>query len=180
MPITVHSAFEIFTAIALLIAIRCVYIAATESDGPRKGRSRFIATFLFGFWFCAGTLLIFLYDRSLPVFEFTGTIESVQVRNSSSRHYSAYLRIQTTSGGDIDVHATDSSTRFRPGQLVKVRYKGDTGELISAVFYAEGGKQEGVLQSLKPIQEALGFLLGLFVIWVAFRQWRRDPEGAES
>jgi hypothetical protein len=124
-------------------------------------------------------MFTYLYDRSLPVFEFAGRIESVRVLDSSNKHFSAYLHIHTTAGGNIDVHATDRSNSFQAGQLVDVRYRGDTGELVSAVFYTNDGKQLGVLRSFKPFEEALGIFLGLFVIWVAARQYLRDPEGAE-
>ena len=98
-----------------------------------------------------------------PFFEFQGNIVSVDVRDSYSRHYSAYLQIHTTSGSDITVHVSDSSPFLRPGEGVYVRYRGDTGELINAAFYAQDGKQEGVLRSSQTAC-SLGIIPGRLIL----------------
>ena len=177
---TIFLVFKIASIVALLVALRCGFIVATESDSLRRGNARFIATFLIGAWICTLALLMFFYDQSLPVFEFSGRIDSVNVLNSTSRRYSAYLSIQTTSGGSIQVHVSDRSRLFVPGRQVSVRYRGDTGELIKAVFYSNDGKKVGVAQSTVPWRQLLTVPFGLYFVWIAFRRYCRDPEGAES
>ena len=164
----------------LLVIIYFGYIAATASESARKGKARFIATLVFGFWFCAIGLSMFVYNETRPVFEFTGVIESVQVIRGSSRNYLAYLSIATTQGGSISVSASDRSAYFRPGEHLWLRYRGDTGELVKATFYSANGNQEGAFRSTLIFAEVGFLLMGLFVIWAAPRRYRRDPEGAES
>lgn len=179
MYMAILTSFRILTVLAIIVALRFGYFAVTESDCPRKGQARLIATLIFGGWFCVAPLLLFISDKCLPIFEFKGTIESVRVVSSNSRHFSAYLRIKTNMGGWIDVHATDRSNRFQPGQHLQVRYRGDTGELISAEFFSPAAIQDGELHSTKTMEEVICFLLGIFLIWVAFRVYHRDPQGSE-
>ena len=172
--------FWIETAIAILLVIWYGFVAATENDGPRKGNAYLIASLAFSSWFCISPLLRSLYDAGLPVFEFEGTISSVHVHDSTRKRYSANVQIHTTLGGDIDVHVSDRSDALRVGQNVKVRYRGDTGELISATFFGADGKQNGALKSTSNFQRTLSILLGLFLIWASLRKFRRDPECAEE
>jgi hypothetical protein len=172
--------FAAYTAIAAIVAIRYGYVAATESDGPRKSKALLIASLLFSSWFCLEPAISYFYDSTLPIFDFRGRITAVDVRDSSSRHYSAYIRIHTDSGGDIMVHASDGSEFFRPGQLLEIRYRGDTGELIRAHFYSADGKQEGIDQSTINFGRIVLFIIGLFCTWASIRKYRRDPEGAET
>lgn len=139
-----------------------------------------IASLLFSSWFCFEPALSFLYDASLPMFEFKGRITAVDVRNSSDKYYSAYIRTHTDSGGDIQVHSFDQSVFLSSGEQVKVQYRGDIGELMKAYFYARNGKQEGILQSTSSLRRILLFLIGLFCTWASIRKYRRDPEGAEQ
>ncbi|MGA9069182.1 MAG: hypothetical protein WB424_02935 [Terracidiphilus sp.] len=176
----IHEIICIESVIALLIAVRYGYIAATESDSPRKGKARLIGTFVFGSWLCIGSLSMILFNASLPVFDFEGRIESVQVIHSASRNYRASLQIQTTSGGNILIFASDRSQNFHPGEYVKVHYQGDTGELLKASFFAPNGKQDGAFISSSIWTPYLGFLFGMFIIWAGFRKYHRDPEAAED
>lgn len=176
----IFKSFVVYTVVAAILAIRYGYVAATESDGSRKGKALLIASLLFSSWFCLAPVISLFCDATLPIFEFRGRITAVDVRESSSRHYSAYLRIQTNSGGEIVVHASDGSKFFRPGQLLTVRYRGDTGELIRAYFYSPEGKQEGMDQSTTSFSRIALFIIGLFCIWASIKKYRRDPEGAET
>jgi hypothetical protein len=168
--------FVVYTATALLVAIRYGYIAATESDGARKNNAGLIASLLFSSWLCLASLLWFSYDQSLPVFELQGTIGSVQILNSYNRHYSAYVQIHTTEGGDIKVHYSDRSSLMNVGEKIKVRYRGDTGELINATFYTPDGKKVGVLNGTRTFQQAGMFLAGAFCVWASFKKYRRATE----
>ena len=165
--------FAICTIAAVLIAIRYGYIAATESEGARKYNARLVASLLFSSWFSLGSLLWFCYDQRLPIFEFQGTIESVQVLDSYSKHCSAYVQIHSTDGGDIRVHYSDRSSWMRAGGKIKVRYRGDTGELINATFCSPDGKQEGVLNSSRSFQQGGMFLVGMSCVWASFKKYRR-------
>lgn len=175
----VFRVFAAYSIIAAIFAICFGYVAATESDGPRKGKALLIASLVFSSWFCLEPAVSFLYESSLPIFEFRGRITAVDVRDSSSRHYSAYLRVHTDSGGDIMIHTSDRSKFLEPGQLASVRYRGDTGEMIKAYFYSPDGKQEGVLQSTTELGRICLFIVGLFCVWASIKKYRRDPEGAE-
>ena len=172
--------FAIYTIIAAIVAIWFGYVAATENDGRKKGRAYLIASLLFSFWLSLEPLLWLLYEHSLPIFEFQGKIASVKVLDSSSKYYSAWLSIQTTTGGTIDVHASDRSDYLRPGERLLVRYRGDTGELVKASFYSDNGQQQGVLQSTRTFEQTVLLLLGIFCIWASLRKYRRDPEGQEN
>jgi len=172
------AAFWICTIAAAVLVIAFGYIAATESESGRKGRARLIASLAFCSWLGIAPLLWLLYDRSLPILEFQGSIVRVDVRNSSSRYYSAYLQIHTTLGGDVTVHASDRSPFIRPGQGLFVRYRGDTGELVKATFYTPNGKQEGVLRSSRAFGQIIVILIAIFCAWASIRRYRHDPEGA--
>jgi hypothetical protein len=107
-------------------------------------------------------------------------IDNFRVIHSDSRHYSAYLYIATSSGGTISLHTSDRSIYFRRGEHLWLRYQGDTGELLKAIFYATNGSQEGAFQNTQVLGEVGSLLGGSFLIWAAFKKYRRDPEGSES
>jgi hypothetical protein len=178
VPHILTTLFLICTVVAAAVVTRFGYIAATEGNGPRQCRAHLTASLAFCFWFALAPILWFVYDSSLPIFEFQGTIVSVDVRDSNSRRYSAYLQIHTTSGDEITVHASNSSPFLRPGEIVNVRYRGNTGELIKATFYTQDGKQEGVLQSTRTLSQLGLFLIALFCTWASIRRYRRARESA--
>jgi hypothetical protein len=164
----------------LLLAIRYGFIASTEGDSPRKGKALLTSTLLVGSAFCMVALAMILYNRSLPVFEFEGNIVSVQVIRADSRYYSAFLRVHTLTGGDVTIHASDRSQGFRAGEHVKVRYQGDTGELLKATFFATNGQPDGVFNGTSTWPPYFILLFGLFLAWTGLRKFRRDPDGAEQ
>jgi hypothetical protein len=172
--------YLVATAIVFLITLNCGYIAATESTGQRKAKSRLAASLLFSSWFFLSATLWMLYDKTRPVFECNGTIESVHVLNSSSKHYSASLKLRISAGGEISIHVSDRSPYLKPGQRLLVQYRGDTGELIKADFVTEAGQQQGVLRSTSTFEQIVGMAVGLFCIWASVRKYRRDPEGGEG
>ncbi len=172
--------FLIETVVAVLLVARYGFLAATESYGPRKGKAYLIASLAVSLWLCFSSLLISLSDASLPMFEFEGTITSFHVRDSDSRRYKADVQIHTTQGGDISIHTSDFSPSMKHGQHIKVRYRGETGELIQAKFYESNGKQEDVLNTTSSFSRIFVILLGLFLVWASFRKFRRDPKCTEE
>ncbi len=98
-----------FFFVSLVCIAKYGYVAATASDGLRKGRARLIAGLAFCSWFIVLPVLWTIYEANLQVFEFEGNITSVDVRNHQSSHYSANLAIATTLGGTISVHTSDPS-----------------------------------------------------------------------
>jgi hypothetical protein len=170
----------IATALIFVIASYCGYIAATESESPRKAKCRLVASLLFSSWFFLSAGLWMLYDNTRPIFEFNGTIESVQIFNSSSKHYSANLKIQTADGGEVSIHVSDRSPYLQPNQRLWIQYRGDTGELIKASFMTESGQPRGVLRSTSTFSQIIGIVVGLFCIWASIRKYRRDPKGSET
>ena len=167
-----------YIGVAAVLCLRYGYIAATAGVGPRKGRAKLIATLAFLSFFFVSPLLWTLYESHLPVFAFDGTISSVQVQDGDSRHYSAYLGIATTKGGEVQVHVSDRSDAWHAGQRLRVRYFGDTGELIQATLFGPDGKQTGVLKRTAGFVRTVSVLFGLVLSWFAWRRFRWDPEGA--
>jgi hypothetical protein len=176
----IQRVFLIYSAAAALVVLRYGYLAATESSGGRKGRAQLVASLAFCSWLATIAVLWLGYDRTRPAYEFVGKIESVRVLDSYSRHYSAFATIRTLNGGEIQVHYSDSSRFMRPGQDLTVRYRGDSGELISATFYEPDGKQEGELHSTRILSQVGLLLIALFCAWASLRKYRRDPEIAEG
>ena len=174
MPSTTFLFSAIVSASALVVVVYCGYIAATESTSLRTIRAKFITYLTISLWFCAASLFWILYDATRPIFELQGSIASVDVRDSDSRHYSAFILIHTTTGGDITVHASGRSDFFHAGQLLKVRYRGDTGELVRAQFYTPSGTPQGVFQDSSILNKSGGMLVGLVCIWASIRKYHRD------
>ena len=51
---------------------------------------------------------------------------------------------------------------------------------MNAQFYDGNGKQEGVLNSTRVLEETIILAVGLICVWASIRKYRRDPEGSES
>ncbi len=172
--------YWIAASFTLPTAVYFGYVAATETEGPRKAKSRLSASLIFCSWFFLSAAAWFLYDKTRPIFEFSGTLESLRVLSSDSRNYSAYMRIATSTGGKITIHTSDRSTGFQPGQRLDVRYRGDTEELIDARFDSNIGEKQGVFHSTSTLSQFLGMAIGLFCIWASIRKYHRDPKGHET
>jgi len=164
----------------LLVLIYFGFIAATHSASHRKGKARFVATFAFGFWFCTMGVLMTAYNETRPVFEFTGVINGIQVLRSDNKHYSAYVHLASPSDGILSVHVSGRSDCFRLGEHMWLRYQGGTHELVKATFFSSNGSPQGVFRSTLIFEGIGPILIGSFVIWVAFKEYRRDPEGTEK
>jgi hypothetical protein len=165
-----------FICAAVLLILRYGYIAATESTGPKKARATLIATLAFASFFVVLPLWWMGYESQLPVFEFEGVVESVHIERSSSKNFSAELSIVTSAGGTVTVHVSDRSRGWIAGQHLRVRYYGDTGELIHATFFDGSGKEEGVANRTSSFFRAWWMVLGVFLIGGAWIRYKRDPE----
>lgn len=161
---------------AILLILRYGYLAATESVGPKKARATLVATLAFASLFVVLPLWWTGYEAQLPVFEFDGIVESVHIQSNSSKHYSAWLSIVTSSGGTISVHAPGRSIGWSTGQHLRVRYYGDTGELIQATFLDQYDKEEGNFRSASWMARAWSILIGAFLMWAAWVRYKRDPD----
>jgi hypothetical protein len=167
----------IYCAISFALIVICGYISSTASDGPGEWRARFIATLSFASWFIVAPSAWELWESHLPTFEFSGAIAAVRVERQSSRHYSAWLTIQTTLGGDVSVHTSDANAAWVPGQRLRIRYFGDTGELIHADLLDASGNQTGEVNSTAVFSCTASVLLGLFLCWAGWRRYKRDANG---
>lgn len=165
-----------FICAAVLLILRYGYIAATESTGPTKARATLIATLAFASFFIVLPLWSMGYESQLPVFEFDGVVNSVHIESSSSRNFSAELSILTSAGGTITVHVSDRSKGWIAGQHLRVRYYGDTGELIHATLFDNSGNEEGVVNRTSSFFRAWRIVLGAFLIGGAWTRYKRDPE----
>lgn len=176
----VFKVFVAYTVVAAVIAIRYGYVAATKSDGRPKVRARFIASLAFCSWIGLSPALWILYDRTRPIFEAQGTIESIQVLDGSSQRYSANVRVRVAEGAEVQIHVSDRSAFLHPGEQLKVRYRGDTGELMNATFYAPNGQKEGVLNSTRLLSQLAMLLVAMVCMWASIRKYRRDWQEVES
>jgi hypothetical protein len=170
-----------YVIVALLCApamliLRYGYLAATESAGPKKARAVLIATMAFASFFVVLPIWSMGYESQLPVFEFDGVVHSVHIESSSGKHFSAELSIVTSAGGSVTVHVSDRSRGWIAGQHLRVRYYGDTGELIRATFFDDHGKEEGSANRTSSFFRALSIVLGVFLIVGALIRYKRDPQ----
>ena len=165
-----------FFGISLLCIARYGYIAATASDGLRKGQARLIAGLAFCSWFIVLPILWSVYEKHLQVFEFGGTIASVDIKNHQSSHYSANLIITTELGGTIVVHVSDASKFWRTGQRLRVRYYEGSGELVGAAFLDSAGKDEEDINASSLLARVFSIVIGSLAAFGMWLQYRRDPE----
>lgn len=165
--------------VCLVIGAICFGIAAAmASISPTKGRYKWIATTLFGSAICVTSVAMFVQTQ-LPVSHFVGIISSVQV-HPEGKDYRTEVQFQAHTGTTLMAHAHGRSSFFRPGERVVLDYQTQTGTIVKAHFIAADGREEGVFNSADSWMAGLGLLIGLFIIWVAFRVNKRDPEGAEE
>jgi len=165
-----------YICLTALVVVVFGYVAATASAGRRKGRASLIAALTFSSFFLISPALWTFYESRLPVFEADGMIAAVQVRDHSSRHYSAQLWIKTGDAGEVSVHVSDRSSAWHVGQRLKVRYYGDTGELIRANLISSDGHPQGTVRNSFGFTRAVSVLLGVALMWIVLKRYRRDPE----
>jgi hypothetical protein len=118
--------------------------------------------------------LVMLRRASMPVYEFQGTITSIQVK-SHTRSYGAILDDCDNGGGSINVHVSNPSEFWRNGQRLKVRYYGNVGELIKATFIAENGEEQGETSATTNGEQIFSIAVGIFIAFLIWWQYRRDP-----
>jgi hypothetical protein len=58
-----------------------------------------------------------------------------------------------------------------------VRYHGDTDELMQATFFDDSGKEQGSFHNISWMFRAWSILIGAFLIWTAWKRYKRDPHG---
>ena len=172
--------FAAYTAIAFIVGAWFVYVAATESDGRRKGNARFIASLLFSSWCFLTGLLQISYEHSHSVIQLNGIIASTNVLDSSDLHYSAWICIDTSDRGKVNVHTSDRSPYFHPGERIRLRYHSDNEELLTAAFSSGEGRPEGVLRRWENLQSWALLLIGLICVWASVRRYQRHPDGSEK
>jgi hypothetical protein len=160
------------------VAVVCWYCASIYGTSARKGKAMFAAALLGGSGIRIATLMLLLYQWHLPVFEAEGNIGVASVH--SGRHVRTDLLIHTFSGGDIALHASGGSPYFRRDEHVKVRYQGETGAVLSVLFVAADGREEGAFNGSQTWPLFFFLLFGAFIIFQGFWRYRRDPEGAEE
>jgi hypothetical protein len=163
----------------LVIGSICYAIAAAvASISPRKGSRRRMATILFGSAIGVASLAVFLTGVSLPVSQADGVISFVQVQ-TQGKSYRTDVLLQTNTGA-LAVFAHGRSRLFRLGEHVLVNYQEQTGLIVKAHFIAIDGREEGIFNSADSWAAAVGVLVGIFIIWTAFKVHKRDPEGDEE
>jgi hypothetical protein len=165
-------------ACACAVAVVCWYFASIYGTSARKGKALFAAYLFLGSGICVATLASLGYYWHLPVFGAEGNIEAVRVHGGKSQHTD--LLIRTASGGEIALHAPGTSPHFRLGEHVKVRYQGETGYILKALFVSADGREEGVFNGTGAWPLYFFLLVGAKIIFQGFRTYRRDPEGAEE
>ncbi len=163
----------------LVIGAVCYGIAAgMEGISRRKGSRRRMAAILLRSALAIASLAVFLTSASSPVSRAEGVISFVQVQ-SEGKGYRTDVLLQTGTG-TLAVFAHGRSSLFRLGEHVVVNYQKQTGLIVKAHFIAIDGREEGKFNSTDSWVPVVGVLLGLYLIWTAFKVQKHDPEGAES
>jgi hypothetical protein len=164
------------TVCACSIAVVCWYFGSTYGTSARKGRVLLASAIFGGSGVCIAAMALILYQLHPPVAEVEGIIEAVQIHRG--RRARSDLLIHTSSESDIAVHASGGSLYFRTGEHVKIRYQGDTGTILKAYFFATDGRKEGEFNGTEMWPPFFLLFGGAVVIFLGFRRYRRDPEGA--
>jgi hypothetical protein len=154
-------------------------VGSTLGSGPRKGKTLLASRVSLGVALLLLASIPLLGRWVFPVSDAEGHIVSAQ-EHSHSRSHPTDLQIQTNSGEYLYLHASDRSDYFRPGQRLKVRYQGWDLAMVEAQFFTVDGKQEGVFRDLRSFYSYLLIVLGLYLIYDAYRKYRCDPEGKEK
>ena len=154
------------------------YLASVYERSPRRGKVLLRSHLLWGFGICIAMLALIARDRSFPIFENEGTIESVRVQGSSKRSRTN-LEVRVPSGGQIVIHASGRSTYFRLGERLKVRYQGITGAILRASFISADGREEGVFNGSETWPPYFVFIFGALIVWAGLVKYRRYPEGTD-
>jgi hypothetical protein len=178
---TLFSSLAITDVLATLVALRYGFIAATEGEGPRKGKAILISLLAYSAFLSLLGLEPILRNGNLTIHEFEGKIESAQIHRTDHEHYTTYLQIRNAVGSDIAIHTSAPSPFFRTGEQLKGHYRGDYGELVNAYFFAADGRQEGDLgrpiSNVEFVSNLVAILLGFLCACFGLINYRRDPEG---
>jgi hypothetical protein len=178
MELKLMKALLFLAACFCLVGIGSGIYASRESISAKKGKSRLIAFLLCGVGICTAALALGSLQWATPIYQVDGIIESAQV-HSRNRGYRTSLRVQTSSGGELELNADGRSPYFRTGEHLKVSYRGYSGSIHKAQFLSSTGSEEGVFNGTDDWPPYFMLLLGLLVMWAGVRKFKRDPEGAE-
>jgi hypothetical protein len=165
--------------LCLVIGAICYGVAAVAAGiSPRKGNRRRMAAILLGSAMSVASLAIFFAQTQFPVSQAEGVISFVQVQ-SEGKGYRTDVLLQTGTG-TLAVFAHGRSSLFRLGEHVVVDYQEHTGLITKALFIAIDGGGEGKFNSTDSWVPVGGVIIGLYIIWTAFKVHERDPQGAEE
>jgi hypothetical protein len=162
----------------LLVAAAGVGIYTSQlSNGPRKGRAKFLATGLFGAAFCAIGLVNLVGIHTSARSSFTGVIDGLtqsRGKNSSSSFYiwgadRRWRRVHCDYAGD---HLTN-------GETVAVDILDFHSTLLRLTVIDGTYSDWSLTERDGTIGSAFGVGLGLFLILGARAKWQRDPEDEE-
>lgn len=117
-------------------------------------------------------------SRNCRCFSSRVLFASVQIEDSSSKHFSAHVSLSTTLEGDVRFHVSDRSDAWHVGQHLRVTCYGDTGELIRANVLDATGREDRTVSRTAGFSRAWFVLLGLFLLWAAWVRYKRDPPRA--
>lgn len=174
------STLRLALGVALLVfCVGLFYAVASArlSISFTKGTYRFRAYLFIGAAICLSAIATLWYQAHLPIYEITGTIEATQVHSEGKGHRT-YLWVRTGSGSQVAMSADGISPYFRPGQKTDIRYQGNSGFVLKALFLSDG-KQEGLFNGTDTWPPYWWLLGGVLVIAAGIRKIKRDPEGAE-
>jgi hypothetical protein len=156
-----------------LVAALICGVRASQAIEPPKARMRLWAVSLFGSAFLFAGIALIVFNYQLPTIEAEGMIEDVSV-HSQGRGYRSDITVRVRQGGQASLRASGRSVYFRRGEHVRLRYQGFTGVIKHAQFFAINGKPEGVFQGNDFLTGYSALGLGVFLIFLGWKRYRRD------
>lgn len=132
------------------------------------------AHLLFGAGFCLSSAPALFQHWTCSVFQADGVVESAGVHVQGKSHHTELLIVES-SGRVVQLHADGQSDYFRPGQSLRFRYRRCTEDMVSAEFLTRSGEREGGYSSADTSTPYATLGLGLWLMVIGYRRYRRDP-----
>ena len=169
---TLFGIAALLTALAVILAIASSIFAIFVRAPHTKSQIRLAMILSFGLTFYFLGMAMFFQQRSLPVLDAEGTIDTVRVSAVGKGHRTDFT-IARADGATFHLNANGRNHYFRHGQHVIVTYHGYSGTVITAHFINASGVEEGAFQSGPGTLPYPIILAGLVILGFALK--KRSP-----